>query len=287
MELTRPRRIHQRLDAWDVLLSYTTRGGVEQAVRVEDAEYLSEGHTVPARLFRSVRRCADVPGVLLCPGRLREIDGLTFLAEAMAARGAVVLATAYGGMKMRPEQQDCLDGIRLSQRPRSTSTRLASPWSVTRAGAMAALRTAAKTDAVRSVVALQPVSDLSAYVPRHGGLRADPLSSPGPRHGDSPEAVAEAYVPLSAIHYADRIRVPVLLCAGTQDLHAPIDESMRMRDALLEAGNSDVHLEVLEGLGHFFEHMYAGYQHDAIVRPTLEWLGRTISLGRIPHATST
>ena len=45
-------------------------------------------------------------------GTLREIDGLTFLAEAMADRGAVVLATAYRGMDMRPDDQDCLDGIR-------------------------------------------------------------------------------------------------------------------------------------------------------------------------------
>ena len=64
--------------------------------------------------------------MLLCPGRLREIDGLTFLAEAMADRGAVVLATAYRGMDMRPDDQDCLDGIAISAASiRSTADRLA------------------------------------------------------------------------------------------------------------------------------------------------------------------
>ena len=78
--------------------------------------------------------------------------------------------------------------------------------------------------------------------------------------------------------YADRIRVPVLLVAGTQDLHAPLDESQRMRDALVAAGNTDVHLEVLDGMGHFFEKMYAGYQHTAVVAITLGWLARTLML---------
>jgi dipeptidyl aminopeptidase/acylaminoacyl peptidase len=90
--------------------------------------------------------------------------------------------------------------------------------------------------------------------------------------GETPEAVATAYQPLSAIHYVERIRVPVLLLAGTQDLHAPIDESLRLRDALVAAGNTDVHLEVLDGMGHFFEKMYSGYQHAEVASRVVAWL---------------
>ena len=49
-----------------------------------------------------------------------------------------------------------------------------------------------------------------------------------------------------------------------------------MYDALVEAGNSDCRLEVLDGVGHFFEKMYAGYQFDRIVELSAAWLSRTL-----------
>lgn len=250
----------------------------DEQVLITDTGYASEGRAVPARLFRPDHAASTSPGVLLCPGRLREIDGLAFLAEAIARQaGAVVLATAYRGMDMRPDDQDCLDGLSyLASLPGVDAERLAIIGHSR--GAMASLRVAARTDMVRSVVALQPVADLSAYVLATRAYAPTRYRALAQGMGDSPLAVAEAYRPLSAIHYADRIRVPVLLVAGTQDLHAPLDESQRMRDALVAAGNTDVHLEVLDGMGHFFEKMYAGYQHTAVVAITLGWLARTLML---------
>jgi dipeptidyl aminopeptidase/acylaminoacyl peptidase len=247
---------------------------------VEDTSYTSDGHEVPARLFRPAGAENRAPGVLLCPGRLREIDGLEFLARALADHGMVVLATAYRGMDMRPDDQDCLDGLEhLSRLPSVEASRLAIVGHSR--GAMASLRVAAKTDRLCAVVALQPVADLSAYVlatRAYAPTRYEALSR---GMGDTPESVAEAYRPLSAIHYADRIRVPVLLVAGTQDLHAPIDESMRMRDALVAAGTSDVQLEVLDGVGHFFERMYSGYQHTDVVSRVLGWLSPRLALAPV------
>jgi dipeptidyl aminopeptidase/acylaminoacyl peptidase len=254
----------------------------QSAAPVEDTTYASEGHSVPARLFRRRRSShpADAepaPGVLLCPGRLREIDGLEFLAQALTAAGAVVLATAYRGMDMRPDDQDCLDGLEhLRQLPGVDASRLAIVGHSR--GAMAGLRVAAKTDRLMAVVALQPVADLSAYVlatRAYAPTRYEALSR---GMGDTPESVAEAYRPLSAVHFADRIRVPVLLIAGTQDMHAPIDESLRMRDALTANGNTDVHLEVLDGVGHFFERMYSGYQHADVVSRVQGWLAPRLAL---------
>jgi dipeptidyl aminopeptidase/acylaminoacyl peptidase len=248
------------------------------ATRAADTSYQSQGNAVPARLFRPPeRRNRACPGVLLCPGRLREIDGLEFLAEALSAHGIVVLATAYRGMDMRPDDQDCLDGLEfLSHLPEVDDSRLAIVGHSR--GAMASLRVAAQTDRLKAVVALQPVADLSAYVlatRAYSSTRYEALSR---GMGETPEAVAEAYRPLSAIHFADRIRVPVLLLAGTQDLHAPIDESLRMRDALVAAGNRDVQLEVLDGVGHFFEKMYAGYQHADVVSRISGWLSPRLAL---------
>lgn len=254
---------------------------VEQgAARAEGTSYVSQGNSVPARLFRPVDGAAAGPGVLLCPGRLREIDGLEFLAEALRARGVVVLATAYRGMDMRPDDQDCLDGLEfLSRLPDVDATRVAIIGHSR--GAMASLRVGAKTDRLKAVVALQPVADLSAYVLATRAYAPTRFEALCRGMGDTPEAVAEAYRPLSAIHYADRIRVPVLLVAGTQDLHSPIDESLRMRDALIAAGNTDVQLEVLEGVGHFFEKMYSGYQHADVASRVLGWLTPRLALASV------
>jgi hypothetical protein len=64
-------------------------------------------------------------------------------------------------------------------------------------------------------------------------------------------------------------------------LHSPLDESLRMRDALVVAGNTDVHLEVLDGVGHFFEKMYSGYQHADVVSRVLRWLSPRLALVRV------
>lgn len=249
----------------------------QSATRAEDTSYQSQGNSVPARLFRPARGAAKGPGVLLCPGRLREIDGLEFLAHALTEQGVVVLATAYRGMDMRPDDRDCLDGLEfLSALSGVDGSRLAILGHSR--GAMASLRVAAKTDRLNAVVALQPVTDLSAYVLATRTYAPTRYQALCRGMGDTPEAVAEAYRPLSAIHYADRIRVPVLLVAGTQDLHSPLDESVRMRDALVGADNADVQLEVLEGVGHFFEKMYSGYQHADVVSRVLAWLAPRLAL---------
>jgi dipeptidyl aminopeptidase/acylaminoacyl peptidase len=245
-------------------------------VHVEDTGYSSEGQPVPARVFRPDRD-EPVAGVLLCPGRLREIDGLAFLAEAIAARGAVVLATAYRGMDMRPDDQDCLDGLaHLASLPGVDAGRLGIVGHSR--GAMASLRVAAKTDRIRALVALQPVADLSAYALATRTYAPSRYRALAQGMGETPEQVAEAYRPLSAIHYAERIKVPVLLVAGTQDLHAPLDESLRMRDALQAAGHAAVQLHVLEGVGHFFEKMYAGYIHDDIAKLVSDWFATYLAV---------
>jgi dipeptidyl aminopeptidase/acylaminoacyl peptidase len=244
-------------------------------VDVSETTYLSEGHVVPARLFRAATPGA---GVLLCPGRLREIDGLAFLADALTQHGVTVLATAYRGMDMRPDDQDCLDGIAHLSALQGVDTHRIAVVGHSR-GAMAALRVAALSASVKAVVALQPVADLSAYALATRQYAPTRYQALARGMGDTPEQVAEAYRPLSAIHSADRIKVPVLLVAGTQDLHSPIDESITMRAALEAHGNTRTHLEVLDGVGHFFEHMYAGYVRERVASIVTDWLIPTLAQG--------
>lgn len=245
------------------------------SAKVADITYASQGQPVPARLYQPAESEATVPGVLLCPGRLREIAGLAFLCDALVGRGLVVLATTYRGMDLRTDDQDCIDGLSyLADLPTVDPRRLGMIGHSR--GAMASLRVAARDTRVCSVVALMPPVDLVRAV--------RPLREYAPTRYQAligglgtPEEAPEVYGALSALNYADRIRVPVLLVAGAQDLHAPPDHSVWMRDALVAAGHNEVRLEVLEGVGHFFERMYSGYLFDTVAGLAADWLERTLA----------
>ena len=75
-----------------------------------DVTYLSDGAEVPARVWRGRPR-TGAAGVLLCPGRFRDIDGLAFLSQALAARGHVLLATTYRGMDFFTDDTDAAAGL--------------------------------------------------------------------------------------------------------------------------------------------------------------------------------
>ena len=240
-----------------------------------DITYACDGQTVPARVWRPPPGEGKVPAVLLCPGRLREIEGLTFLAEELAARDIVVLATRYRGMDMRTDDRDCIAALdHLVNLPEVDSARIAMVGHSR--GAMASLRVAARDDRVRSVIALQPVTDFGAYVKATRNYSPIRYARLAESLGGSPEEQPDTYAQLSALTFADRIRVPVLLVAGTMDLHSPVDHSVWMHKALQAAGNENARLEVLEGVGHFFERMYFGYEHDEIIDLTVGWLERTV-----------
>jgi dipeptidyl aminopeptidase/acylaminoacyl peptidase len=245
------------------------------AFREVDLTYRSDGEAVPARLWRPPTSEGKSPGVLLCPGRLREIEGLTFLAQVLADRGTVVLATKYRGMDMRADDTDCIAGLDYLESLSEVDPGRLAMVGHSR-GAMASLRIAAQDARVRSVVALQPVTDLGGYVAatrEYSPARYERLVE---SLGGSPQERPDTYAHLSPLQFADQIRVPVLLVAGTMDLHSPLDHSIRMHEALSAAGNEEVRLEIVEGMGHFFERMYFGYQHNTIIDLTAEWLEQTL-----------
>jgi dipeptidyl aminopeptidase/acylaminoacyl peptidase len=238
-----------------------------------EVTYESQGQPVPGRLHTVDSQAA--PGVLLCPGRLREIEGLGFLAEGLASAGVVVLATTYRGMDMRSDDQDCIDGLSyLSRQPGVDPTRLGIAGHSR--GAMAALRVAAQDERVRSVVALQPVADLTNYVKAMRLLSPLRYRALAQGMGQTDADVERSYVSLSAIHQAARIKQPVLLVAGSQDLHAPVDEAMALRDAISAGGNHRTDLQVVDGMGHFFERMYGGYMFESIATLTVDWFISTL-----------
>lgn len=85
--------------------------------------------------------------------------------------------------------------------------------------------------------------------------------------GGTPAKVPEQYLLRSPIHYADRIRCPVLLVHGTRDEQVLVEHSYRMLDKLQEQGHQpEAHL--YEGLGHHFPPP----QHAASINRMFDWL---------------
>ena len=242
-----------------------------------DLTYQSNGADVPARLYRTGSETKSA-GVLLCPGRFRDIDGLAFLSLALAQCGHVVLATTYRGMDFFSDDADTIAGLDyLAGLAEVDPARLAIVGHSR--GGMAALRCAAKDRRVRSVVALAPPTEFSSYVKAMKFLSPQRYEGMIASMGGTEDAEPSRYAEISALRYADQIKVPVLLVCGTQDLHAPLEHARWMYEALIDAGNADCRLEVLDGVGHFFEKMYAGYQFDRIAALTAEWLERTLAGG--------
>ena len=243
-------------------------------VDTEEVSYPSGQSVVPARLYRHGAACGA--GIVVCAGRLRDIDGLDFLSRALAEAGYVVLAIRYRGMDFDTDDADALAGLDYLQSLQGiTATRPLGVAGHSRGG-MTALRLAAQDSRVRSVVALAPPTDMTRY------MRAMELLSPARYSAlagtmGTPEERPDRYRRLSALRYADAIRVPVLLVCGTQDLHAPLDHSQWMKDALTAGGNQRVRLEVLDGVGHFFERMYFGYEFDRVSRLTVDWFASTLA----------
>ena len=70
---------------------------------------------------------------------------------------------------------------------------------------------------------------------------------------------------------------PILLLHGTADMRVPVDQSVRLAAAFKDAGNENVRLELLPGVGHYFELGTAGYQFDKAMELTASWLEEVLA----------
>jgi dipeptidyl aminopeptidase/acylaminoacyl peptidase len=244
---------------------------------VSPVTFTSEGAPVQAVLYQAGGG-AKQPALVLSPGRIREIKGIEWLSRALADRGYVVLAQRYRDGDVRYYGRDAED-IRnaISHLEKLSGVDAARIGIVGHSrGGMASLLAAAGDMRVRSIVALSAPTDHVRYV---RGLReyapsryAEMVKS----HGGSPEEAAEYYRQVSAVTHADGIKAPVLLVHGMLDLVAPHDHSQWMYDALVKAGHPRAKLELLRGVGHFFEAGFGGYRHDRVVELTTNWFAETL-----------
>ncbi|HAM25481.1 MAG TPA: hypothetical protein DCP11_01940 [Microbacteriaceae bacterium] len=222
----------------------------------------------------------SLAAVVLCPGLTRDIAGLAFLRDALVADGRAVLAIRYRGMDLLDDDEDVQAAIDLlAAHDRVDASRIALVGHSR--GSMVSLRTAAKDTRVSAVAAIHPVTDFLGYVRASRDYAPVRYAALVSRFGDAdPFVDPEPYERYAALNYADRITAPVLLIAGTTDMHSPLHHSQLMNDALIAAGNTDTRLEIMEGSGHFFERYYLDDCRDETAALVTEWLATAVPTTR-------
>lgn len=209
-------------------------------------------------------------GVVLCPGRTGDVDGLAWLTDALEAAGAAVEPVVYD-----PAARYLEGDVPVALAARERLHERLGPDAPVYAcghsrGGTVALLAAAEDDGWGGVMALSATSDqrhlvrgLREFAPsRHATM----ISARG---GVTPEADAGYYRRTSPLLQAARITCPVLLVHGTLDLVVPHDHSRWLADEL-----TDVELVLLEGLGHFFDRPYRGNDFPAVIEPVTGWMAR-------------
>jgi dipeptidyl aminopeptidase/acylaminoacyl peptidase len=237
----------------------------------EEVTLAGDGVAVPARLYRPATP-GPRPAVVLAPGGLARgsLEGFDWLASRLVARDYVVLTITYRNAVPLDDPRD----IALAPDPQVAPERLAIIGHSR--GGMSALRTLALEPRLRAGVALAPPADLqwdvigtAIFAPSRHRQLVEWL-------GGEPREVRDLLATISAITYADRIRQPVLLVHGTGDMTAPPDHSVYMARALEQHGNGHVRLELIPGMGHFFELQTTGYQFDRVAELVAGWLAEVL-----------
>lgn len=261
-----------------LLVALIAAGASGGEIAIAPLTFLSEGEPVEAILYKPRESAGKRPALVLSPARLRNIKGLEWLSRSLAERGYVVLAQRYREGDVRYQLRD-VDDIRhaISYLESFTDVDAGRLGIIGHSrGASASLRAAAKDLRVRSTVALSPPTDHARYMRGVREYAPSRYAVMLKAYGGSPEETPDYYHAISAVNYAAQIKTPVLLVHGTGDLLAPHDHSQWMYDALVKAGNPRVKIELLPGLGHWFEDGYGGYRFERVSELVSQWFAETL-----------
>lgn len=134
-----------------------------------------------------------------------------------------------------------------------------------------------KAPAVRRLVfALSPPVDIARYVRtlrEYAPTRYELMVN---AYGGTPDDDPDYYRAIAPLAYADGIKTPVLLIHGLADMVAPPEHSQWIHEALRKSGNLRARLELLPGLGHFFEDGGNGYRVEKVAELTVDWFDETL-----------
>jgi dipeptidyl aminopeptidase/acylaminoacyl peptidase len=131
----------------------------------------------------------------------------------------------------------------------------------------------ATSSAVSAAAILYGVTDFAAQL---GDALApqDLLGSPEVRLlGATPEQAPALAALASPVSHASATAPPTLLISGDADTVVPLDQSLRLRDALVAAGAADVVLEVVPGADHCFDGVDPAGPVGTVVRFLADRLG--------------
>lgn len=259
-------------------LSFIVSGTWGAEITFTTLTFVSEGAPVQAILYQPREVTGKLPALVFSTGLARNLKAYEWLYRPLAEHGYVLLAQRYRDGDVRFHLRDVED-IRhaishLQGLPYVDPQRIGIIGHSR--GGNASLRAAAKDPRVRSTIALSPPTDYARLV---RGLREHaPTRYRGllKVFGGTPEEAPDYYQAISTMNYADQIKTPVLLVHGTGDFIASHDHSQWMYDALMKAGNPHVKLELLPGLGHFYEQGFGGYRFEKVAELVSRWFSETL-----------
>lgn len=212
-----------------------------------------------------------LPLVLYCRGGIGRVGAVRLKwVEEFAAQGYAVFAPAYRGNEGSEgrdefggaDTMDVISAIEWLSRISWINNSRIHLLGFSR-GAINAAVAAAHSPHVSKMILWSGVSDLAQTYEERIDLRRMMKRV----IGGTPTKFPERYLLRSPIHYADRIRCPVLLVHGTRDEQVLVEHSYRMLDKLQEQGHQpEAHL--YEGLGHHFPPP----QHAASINRMFDWL---------------
>ena len=218
---------------------------------------------LPLMLYRADGK-GPGPAVILCPGGVGTgmFEIVEWAASRLRAAGIHALTTSWrDGLPLHDPADVSAALDWLAAQPFVDPQRIG-VFGVSRGG-NAALRAAAADHRLRAVATFGTVSDLlqqafgtAAFAPaRHRmitGWLGDPVSN------------RSFYEKVQAIDHVQGIIQPLLLIHGEHDMHAPVEQSIAVRDKVVASGNGNVRLELLPVVGHFGEVVPSGFAYDHI-----------------------
>jgi len=255
----------------------TGAGAASPEVSITPTTFMSEGEPVEAILYRRHDLRGRLPALVVSTGMNRALKGMEFLARPLAQRGYLVLTQRYRDLVPRFHPRDEVDignAISYVEGLPDVDVRRVGIAGHSRGGA-AVLRATAKDPRPRSVVAMAGPTDYDHWARGIQHYSPAAYAASIKRYGVAPDEDPEYFRIISPLTYVKQIKVPVLIMNGASDFVTPRDHAQWMYDALIEAGHPHVRLEILPGLGHYFE-TYEGFGFAKVAEMVGQWFDETL-----------
>jgi dipeptidyl aminopeptidase/acylaminoacyl peptidase len=233
-----------------------TLTGTEESIVTPDV-------TLPAMVYRP-NTAGRAPAVVICSGGMETgmFEVYEWIAASLRDAGIFAIVPKYRAASPLHDSDDISLVVDwLGAQPGVDSERIGIMGHSR--GGTSALRSAALDSRLKAVVTfgavtnfLQQLEGLAVYAPARGQKLIQWL-------GD-PVANRSFYEEIQAMSYGARIKQPLLMLHGQNDMHAPVEQSEWMRDAIVAGGNNDVRLEIIPKMGHYADMIPNQYGFDIL-----------------------